>query len=1474
MHLFQDLQPYVCTFEHCSQPYKTYASRHEWFHHEAHMHRMHWTCQQCREHFTSKTSFVEHRRRRHSSSSTHEQLSALIDMCSRPADDRSIGKCSLCFKDDQPLLKHMAHHLVSLALFALPHKDDDEANDYGSNQGQAGASAEDSNVDESPETLSESDVMSEISEAANEEIIDDTSMQVEEPELNVVGASAEADTLPNDDPIVEGKADDFWDRAYQTLRDQDLWIAYEKILMQQLRALSAVETTVIRSPLSREQMITLVLKTDVLEDPKWISNSSIETDRLLRTIIFVKESISVGESPDAYAAFAWAGLCVLLPLVVHPLHDSTGFEDIFDDARVLETLDYMCVLVSRLVVIQHLYRLDDIDPNSIPEEASRFKSSFEKQMLLLCSQILKTQAQAVNQLLGLKKPSDESCLPGLLVDLRKLVADCRDLHKIGDHESLKAAMTRRERRMEVLFRSQRQKWQKQRKFTEQAQEEHILVPSREDNKACLNALRTTVYEDGKSLNPDRLPGTCQWVLEHPKYHSWLEGKSSNVLWISADPGHGKSVLLKSLVDWELRSTASATTCYFFFRYDEAQNRSVINALCALLHQLCSQNRALLQRATQAFKSNGGKLGKSFSWLWELLLFLTQCPEAGKVLCLLDGLDECDAKGIEDLQDSLKLHAARKNSDRQLSFLVTSRPCIAVKRVLNSDIIWLVGEDERKAIREEIGVVIHDRGPRIAREMALDYDIPRILYPRILQMHAPNYLWLHLTLVAIEQASGVNGPKRMARFMEHLPRDTNEAYETLLKLSPQLEQASKLLHISIAALRPLTLREMNIALSIKEGQKSHEDLHLRPDESFSKYIADLCGPIIFVNHGKVYLAHQTVKEWWTARTNGAQPRPQWLEPSKKHTDSPVSEISNRLLSKICCIYLSFDVFEDEPPPTDPSEDSTTSRVENAYGGRQRQIIQYAQSHDFLEYAAVHWPYHFRSGGEHDLEMLQRWEWVCQPQSKRFYTWFRVFWYSHGLRNDLEMRTQIPALSLLAVACFLGDLPTVRFLVEKGEELESKRGKGWPPLLTAINQRDTAIASFLVERGASLNSEIVPHWTPLALAAARGLDVFAEYLIQNGVNVEQKTYPLGATALGSASKAGQLPVVEILLRHGASVTTADNRGMTALMEAAARGHEKVTELLLDKGADVQASSNAEWTALHYAIFGAHETLAHLLLSRGALPDTEDENERTPLLLAAQRGLDHATKSLIERGAQVNSTDDEGLTPLLYATRLDHDTVAKELLMAGAHVNTPDEQGQTPLSIAVQRKNQTMTRLLLDQGADTGATDERGMTALLHATKLGQSAIIRMLLEAGADPNVPDEYGQTPLMYESRSIPRPGMTANMSAENISMWHRVGADINAIDKQGRTALSYAAAVKHVPPIRALLDAEADPDIADNKHRTPLHYAVATSKVASAQLLIRAGADLTLRDAEGETPLEMAREREDEELIHIIEEALLLQMY
>ncbi|KAL7916974.1 nucleoside phosphorylase domain-containing protein [Trichoderma austrokoningii] len=148
--------------------------------------------------------------------------------------------------------------------------------------------------------------------------------------------------------------------------------------------------------------------------------------------------------------------------------------------------------------------------------------------------------------------------------------------------------------------------------------------------------KDTTYEWYKDRVEDRVEDTCMWFLNHDHFNTWL-GQDSGPLLVTADPGCGKSVLAKYLVDHILPQPTNIV-CYFFFK-DQDQN-TMRQALCALLHQLFSKKPSLIKHALTQYRINGRGLINSTRSLWEILDgAVTDPSNTESIIIVLDALDE-------------------------------------------------------------------------------------------------------------------------------------------------------------------------------------------------------------------------------------------------------------------------------------------------------------------------------------------------------------------------------------------------------------------------------------------------------------------------------------------------------------------------------------------------------------------------------------------------------------------------------------------------------------------------------------------------------------------------------------------------------------------------------------------------------------------------------------------------------------------
>ncbi|KAH8647874.1 hypothetical protein BX600DRAFT_484435 [Xylariales sp. PMI_506] len=771
------------------------------------------------------------------------------------------------------------------------------------------------------------------------------------------------------------------------------------------------------------------------------------------------------------------------------------------------------------------------------------------------------------------------------------------------------------------------------------------------------------YEGYKNFNPPRVKGTCEWFFNDERFHKWRDSNTSSLLWVSAGPGCGKSVLSRALIDDHRLSTSltTATICYFFFKDGDEGRRYSMNALCAILHQLFKQDLSgdLIKYALSSHKFQGTKLTGNFSELWRLLVASAKSSDAEEIICVLDALDECDKNSREQLIDSLKdLYCQpRELQNLKLKFLITSRPYDDLEEYFNrfttTNYLRFDGDEKSADIGREINLVIDEYVDRFT--VGFPDEHRRQLSDHLKIMDNRTYLWLYLIFDTVKANLSVY--KKWSNFgalLSDIPHGVFEAYEKILSKGHET-QTETLLRIILAATRPLTLDEVNIALtSALKTQRfsSHMALEsdLWPKVGFKNTVQNLCGLFINVYDSKLSFIHQTARDFLThSRRQGTwQGR---FSMSRSHS----------MLSQVCIDYLLLPGLTDIEP-----------------------------SHClFLSYAGRNWPLHYTSQ-ERDAAHRSRKDarTLCNVAGEQEEIWV----YDYFRRRYRPERDWTD----LALASYLGLIPVVEDILNEEEVDVNVVAEGYGTALMAASNGHKEIVQLLLDHGADVNIA-GKYGTALMRAAENGHKEIVQLLLDHSANVN--TVGEYTTALISAAENGHKEITQLLLDHGADVNvtgvdgtalTVASRGKyeTALMRAAENGHKEIVQLLLDHGADVNTTGDyGTATALMVASSGGYEEIVQLLLDHGADVNTTGDY-RTALMAASSYGHKEIVKLLLDHGVWG--------TALMAASSYGHKEIVKLLLDHGADVNIEHGQYGTALTVA-SNGHKEIVQLLLDHGAD---------------------------------------------------------------------------------------------------------------------------------------------------------------------------------
>ena len=371
----------------------------------------------------------------------------------------------------------------------------------------------------------------------------------------------------------------------------------------------------------------------------------------------------------------------------------------------------------------------------------------------------------------------------------------------------------------VIARDEDRRWQ----------HEILQQPRREEENRNLRMLYSN-YEVGKNVNPDRIAGTCQWFLEHHDFLNWRQSQCSRLLWLSADPGCGKSVLARHLVDKREEALTvnlePPVVCYFFFKDGDLDRIDSAQALCAILHQLFTQMPRLYQYASKEFSMKSEKFLGDVDALWKIFLTAIKDPSISEFICVLDALDECERGSRRLIDKFVELFSSPMPDDHNapiVKFLVTSRPEYDIVRSFRGlTKVRLRGEEELLKISQEISTVIDYKAEELRKKMDLTKSEGLTLQEKLKAVPQRTYLWLYLTLQSIEKQLELSKREIMS-VANSIPQSVDEAYTKILDKSPNKERAKKLLHIILAAVTPLSLQEINVTMAMDKSIKSYEEL---------------------------------------------------------------------------------------------------------------------------------------------------------------------------------------------------------------------------------------------------------------------------------------------------------------------------------------------------------------------------------------------------------------------------------------------------------------------------------------------------------------------------------------------------------------------------------------------------------------------------------------------------------------------------
>lgn len=910
-----------------------------------------------------------------------------------------------------------------------------------------------------------------------------------------------------------------------------------------------------------------------------------------------------------------------------------------------------------------------------------------------------------------------------------------------------------------------------------------MLALNETEKSCMVLLNSIYLTEYKAQLPRPVQGTCSWILRHPAYLNWVEAKETRLLWVTGEPGCGKTMLSAFLTDHLRLDHATAAPkpeVFFFFCDDKIKSQRDANAILrGILYQILQQHRKLIRHVKNRFEMDGPSLANSFPALWELFLKVAADSTRGTVRVIVDAIDECEARTRNSFLKAMnQLVNERKDTHRRdrncIKFLITSRPSLGNSHHLTELMEnRLPIEQNQVIINEDVKLVIRSRVGEIANKFQCDDEMKHYLEEMLYTKSDQSFLWLNMVLQSLE--SSPRASKRdFEKVINTFPPNLEATYGRLLSVIPprDREDAGKFLRLLIGASRHLTLMELNTAFTIDQNHKSAADVVDDLQLSIRSTLQDIVGSFVRVKEFDrsskdgpiVSLIHQSAKEYLT-------------DLALRSADRVVHSLAVPLvdaalsMSQSCIRYLLMEEFktdlfasertsvESSSPNSShflPFTDSETTDSDRPLGLddhlglesffqdsqdlEEAQCTLIAQKYRFFDYSATHWAEHY-SLCEYAAPKSMR-EAVRQltvSSSCALTNWLKFYW----IKNNIEY--SFPNIfETIEVAAFFNLTMLLAEAIEDadfGSETTRVRALFW-----AARRSSTDCIRLLLQHGTNPNSISIDRQTPLTVSAQYGhLDAVRMLLDEPSTEVALRGKS-GRSALSFAVANGHLEIVDVLLERGAfSPDDQDNMHWTPIFWAVQGDYAGIVQLLSKQpSVDINWVDKSGRSVLSWAAGeGGRQALKILLKHPSVDLNLKDAQGRSPLSWAAGNGQREVVSTLMHKTGVDKSTKDKDMrNAISWACQGGHTETLRTLLKYGCGgVDDVDINVWTPLlwSLFV-RSPATVETLLFTRRVKIDRQDGYGRTALIWAASYGYIDVVQLLVSWNATVHIKNHGGHT--------------------------------------------------------------------------------------------------------------------------------------
>ncbi|KAL1615014.1 hypothetical protein SLS56_011963 [Neofusicoccum ribis] len=358
---------------------------------------------------------------------------------------------------------------------------------------------------------------------------------------------------------------------------------------------------------------------------------------------------------------------------------------------------------------------------------------------------------------------------------------------------------------------------------EQTKQQNAIHES-DEYKSCLKDLYVTDPRDDKkrleSLKGGLIKDSYKWVLENSDFKRWRDDPQSRLLWVKADPGKGKTMLLCGIIDELQKLNTAHHPVYFFCQATDSRINSATAVLRGLVYFLVDQQPSLISHVREKYDGAGEKaFTDANAWVAMEKIFTNILNDENleKTYLIVDALDECTT-GLDALLDFIAQNCSLSS---RVKWIISSRnwPNIEERLQQAGHKVKLSLELNAESVSAAVSTFIKHKVDNLAN-LKEDKELQEVVLKYLKSNANDTFLWVALVCEELKPISVWDVQEKLNDFPPGLDALYKQMIQQISK-QPDAKVCKQILALVALMYRPITIKELtSLWLSKTKALSTH------------------------------------------------------------------------------------------------------------------------------------------------------------------------------------------------------------------------------------------------------------------------------------------------------------------------------------------------------------------------------------------------------------------------------------------------------------------------------------------------------------------------------------------------------------------------------------------------------------------------------------------------------------------------------